>query len=100
MFTTGLSETGTEPATHYISSGPIATEFGDLLPLTTFDEEGVPTTRPGDVATVEAIASQAGITLPPGTIEALFAVIDVTEQDPFAAMARLGVSIIQPEEQL
>ncbi len=29
---------------------------------------------------------------------ALFAVIDVTEQDPFAAMARLGVSTIQPEE--
>ena len=100
MFTTGLSATGALPATHYISSGPVASEFGDLLPLTTFDEEGVPTTRPGDVATVEAIASQAGITLPPGTIEALFAVIDVTEQDPFAAMARLGVSIIQPEEQL
>ena len=46
----------------------------------------------------EAIASQAGHTLPPGTIAALFSAIDVTEQDPFAAMARLGVSIIQPEE--
>ena len=53
MLTTPLSETGTEPASHYISSGPIAAEFGDLLPLTTFDEEGQPTTRPGDVATVE-----------------------------------------------
>ena len=97
MFTTGLSPDGAEPSTHYISSGPIATEFGDLLPFTTFDEEGVPTTRPGAVATVEAIADQAGITLPPGTINALFAAIDVTEQDPFAAMARLGVSIIPPE---
>lgn len=98
MFTTGLSADGTEPATHYISSGPIASEFGDLLPLTTFDEEGVPTTRPGDVATVEAIADQAGITLPAGTIAALFDAIDVTEQEPFTAMARLGVQIVQVAE--
>lgn len=98
MFTTGLSPDGTEPATHYISSGPIATEFGDLLPLTTFDEEGAPTTRPGAVATVEAIAAQAGIDLPAGTIAALFAAIDVTEQEPFAAMARLGVQIAQVSE--
>lgn len=97
MFTTGLSSTGTEPATHYISSGYIATEFGDLLPLTTFDEEGQPTTRPGDVATVEAIADQAGITLPAGTIAALFAAIDVTELDPWVAMARLGLKLTQEE---
>ena len=98
MLTTPLSETGTEPASHYISSGPIAAEFGDLLPLTSFDEEGQPTTRPGDVATVEAIADQAGITLPAGTIAALFAAIDVTEQEPFTAMARLGVQIVQVAE--
>lgn len=98
MFTTGLSATGETPATHYISSGPIATEFGDLLPLTTFDEEGEPTTRPGDVATVEAIAAQAGIALPVGTIAALFAAIDVTKQEPFAAMARLAVQIVQEAE--
>ena len=97
MFTTGLSATGALPATHYISSGPIAAEFGDLLPLTTFDEEGVPTTRPGDVATVEAIATQAGFTLPPGTIAALFDAIDVTALGPFEAMARLGVQIVQAE---
>ena len=98
MFTTGLSADGTEPASHYISSGPIATEFGDLLPLTTFDEEGEPTTRPGDVATVEAIADQAGISLPAGTIAALFDAIDVTEQEPFTAMSRLGVQIVQVAE--
>lgn len=98
MFTTGLSPTGELPATHYISSGPIAAEFGNLLPLTTFDEDGVPTTRPGDVATVEAIASQAGINLPEGTIAALFSAIEVTEQEPFAAMARLGVQIVQVAE--
>lgn len=98
MFTTGLSPDGTEPATHYISSGPIYESLADLLPLTTFDEDGQPTTRPGDVAAVEAIADQAGIDLPAGTIAALFNAIDVTEQEPFAAMARLGVQIVQVAE--
>ena len=99
MFTTGLSADGALPATHYISSGPIAAEFGDLLPLTSFDEEGQSTTRPGDVATVEAIADQAGITLPAGAIAALFDAIEVTAQEPFTAMARLGLSLVpdQPE---
>ena len=95
MFTTGLSADGTEPASHYISSGPIATEFGDLLPLTSFDEEGGHTTRLGDVDTVEAIVTQAGYTLPAGTIAALFSAVDVTEQEPFTAMARLGLRIAQ-----
>ena len=98
MFTTGLSADGTEPASHFISSGPIYESLADLLPITTFDEEGQPTTRPGNVATVEAIADQAGITLPAGTIAALFAAIDVTEQEPFTAMARLGLSIAQEAE--
>jgi len=43
MFTTGLSETGTGPATHYISSGYIFDDFAALLPLTTVEtstEEG------------------------------------------------------------
>lgn len=97
MFATGLSADGSLPATHYISSGPIAAEFGDMLPLTTFDEEGQSTTRPGNVAVVEAIADQAGITLPAGTIAALFAAIDVTEQEPFTAMARLGLQLTQTE---
>ena len=46
----------------------------------------------------EAIATQAGHTLPPGTIAALFNAIDVTELDPWAAMARLGVQIVQVPE--
>ena len=100
MLTTGLSATGTEPATHYISSGPIYESLADLLPLTTVayeEEDAAETTRPGDVATVEAIASQAGIDLPAGTIAALFAAIDVTEQEPFTAMARLGLVMVQAE---
>ena len=97
MFTTGLSADGTEPASHYISSGPIYESFADLLPLTTVayeEEDAAETTRPGDVETVEAIALQAGFTLPPGTIAALFDAIDVTELGPWAAMARLDLKIV------
>ena len=98
MFTTGLSETGTEPATHYISSGQIYEGLADLLPLTTVayeEEDAAETTRPGNVETVEAIALQAGFTLPPGTIAALFDAIDVTELGPWAAMARMSLAITQ-----
>ena len=43
-------------------------------------------------------AAQAGITLPPGTIAALFGAIDVTELGPWAAMARLGLAMVQAED--
>ncbi len=103
MFTTGLSATGTEPATHYISSGAIFDDFAALLPLTTVtqtvNEEGeastTETTRPGNVPVVEGLAAQAGITLPPGTIAALFDAIDVTELGPWGAVARLGLAMVQ-----
>ena len=49
------------------------------------------TERPGNVAFVEGLAAQAGITLPAGTVAALFNAIDVTELDPWDAMARLGL---------
>ena len=103
MFTTGLSPNGEATATHYISSGGIAPEFADILPLTivtpstAIGEPDVITTQPGNVAVVETMAAQAGITLPAGTIAALFSAIDVSEQEPFVAMARLGIKLIEGE---
>lgn len=99
-FTTGLSATGSLPATHYISSGPIYQSFAGLLPLTTLayeENDAAETTRPGNVPVVEGLAAQAGITLPPGAIAALFYAIDVTELGPWAAMARLGLAMVQAE---
>lgn len=102
MFTTGLSANGELPATHYISSGHIEQQFADILPLTTVnqDGEGLPDiyTRPCNVAAVESMAEQAGIELPPGTIAAMFAAIDVSFQGPYEAMARLGLQIVQVAE--
>ena len=97
MFTTALSATGALPATHYISSGQIYEGLADLLPLTTVayeEDDAAETTRPGNVPVVEGLAAQAGITLPPGAIAALFDAIDVTELGPWAAMARLGLAMV------
>jgi len=103
MFTTGLSATGALPATHYISSGYIFDDFAALLPLTTVEpstDDGEPdmvTERPGNVAFVEGLAAQAGITLPAGTVAGLFDALDVSEQGPFEAVARLGLVMVQSE---
>lgn len=101
MWETGLSPTGAEPATHFISTGMIPAEFASLAPCTTWalDEQGnwTPTDYyPGDAATVHAYATQAGLTLTLAQVEAIFAAADVSEQEPFVAMGRLGVKIINP----
>lgn len=55
------------------------------------------TERPGNVAFVEGLAAQAGITLPAGTVAGLFDALDVSEQGPFEAVARLGLVMVQSE---
>ena len=97
MFTTGLSATGEAPATHYISTGAIETQFADILPLstiTTVDEVGTVTRSAGDVAAVIQLAKDAGQTVDAKTIGGLFAALDVSEQSPFEAMARLGLQLV------
>ena len=95
MFITGLSATGNAPATHYVSSGPISDDMAALLPCTTVDSEGVATTSPGQPAAVPALAAKAGITTTLAQIKALYASIDVSDQEPFVAMARLGLKIVR-----
>jgi hypothetical protein len=99
MFTTGLSASGNAPATHYVSSGPISDEMAALLPCTsvTKDADGkdVITTLPGMPDAVPALAAKAGITTTKAQITALYASIDVSDQEPFTAMARLGLKLVQ-----
>ena len=92
MLQTALSPDGKLPATHYISQGMIEEAFADLLPLTSFDAEGVPTTRAGQP---EKIVELSGGMVTLSQITALLAAIDVTEQDAFTAMARVGVKMMQ-----
>ena len=95
MFTTGLSSTGNAPATHYVSSGPISDDMAALLPCTTVDAEGVATTAPGMPSAVPALAAEVGITVTEQQINALYSSIDVSDQEPFQAMTRLGLEIVQ-----
>jgi hypothetical protein len=101
MWTTPLSATGAEPATHYISSGYIPAEFVSLAPCTEWgqDEDGnwiAVSTYAGDAATVYAYAEQAGLTISLADIEGIFARADVSSQEPFVHMGRMGVKIVQP----
>ena len=99
MFVVGLSASGNAPATHYISAGPISSDMAALLPCTSVTQDaegnGVITTTPGQPAAVPALAAKAGITTTLAQINALYASIDVSDQEPFAAMARLGLQIVR-----
>ena len=98
MFATELSPTGSIPATHTVSSGPIGDDFASLLPLTTVttvDDEAISTTTPGNVAAIVYLAGEKGIAIDPAQLGALLDAIDVSEQPPFVAMARLGLQMVQ-----
>lgn len=99
MFVVGLSATGNAPATHYISAGLISSDMAALLPCkyVTVDAEGNQqiTTTPGHPELVPALAAKAGITVTQAQITALYASIDVSDQPPFEAMARLGLQMVQ-----
>ena len=105
MFTVGLSATGEDPATNYVSTGYIAAEFATLLPLDTYTTETDPVTgqpvvvhthTDGNAAMVTQLANEAGLQVTEQEVEDLFNVVDVTEQEPFTAFARLGLQIVQP----
>ena len=99
MFVTGLSATGKAPATHYISSGPISDGMAALLPCkrVSKDKDGkdLTTTDPGMPDAVPDLAAKAKISTTKAKIETLYASIDVSDQPPFEAMARLGLQMVQ-----
>lgn len=91
MLATPLSINGAMPATHFVAQGMIEDSFAALLPLTSFDADG-PTTTPGQPETIVTLAKGA-VTL--AQVNALLAAVDVTEQEPFAAIARLGLKLVR-----
>ena len=103
MWETPLSPTGAEPATHYISTGFIGEGFAALVPFATWAQEGDPPEwvqteyQPGDSFATLALCEQAGMTVTLEQIEDLFATSDVTAEDPWVALGRLGLQIVQPK---
>lgn len=95
------SADGQEPATHYITSGYVPPEFAYMVPLQVWeqDEDGVWTmvaSEPGDPVAVYEAASANGVICTQDDVDGIFARADVTDQDVFVAMDRLGLKMIQP----
>ena len=97
MWQTGLSPTGEEPATHYVSSGAVATEFDSLL------------TDADALWGAVQQAQQTGMVLPANapavTREQCVAlveaaeIVDLEEEQPFDTFARLGLELVRETEE-
>ena len=79
MWTTGLSPTGQNPATHFISTGAVGSEFAGCL---------------SDANILLAACESVEYATTLQDLEDLLAACDVTEEPPFDAMARLGLTLI------
>jgi hypothetical protein len=101
MWTTPLAASGLDPASHYISSGYVPPEYGYLVPLQVWALDGdsnwaLVSSEPGDPVAVYTAATAQGVVCTQEDIDNLFATVDVTEQEPFVAIGRLGLTIINP----
>ena len=103
MFTTPLTDG--QSVTHYISTGIVSDAFAMPLPCTTWaqDEDGAWTQVSHWPGMPEAIAQMAATLDPPFPLEAAqvaaaFAASDITAQEPFVAMGRMGLSLHSADE--
>jgi hypothetical protein len=108
MFEVGLSPTGDEPATHYISSGGVSENFAKLAPFSVWSWQQPNPDQPGQwweteyspgypQITAERCA-EAGLEVTPEAIEYMYAASDVTDEPWQTALARLGLQRIIPPE--
>ena len=107
MWQTGLSATGLPPATHYISTGYVPEGYQVMAPWQIWEQDPetgqwkLVDSYPGRPDIVYGACQQAQ---PPvectlQDIEGLYARADMTPQDPWVAMGRLGLQLVQqPQE--
>ena len=104
MFTTGLSASGSDPATHYVSTGYVSEGYAAVLPLDTYTTEVDPVTgqpvvihthKDGDPQLVVDLAAEKGVTVSLQEVTDAMNAMDCTEQEPFTAFARLGLQLVQ-----
>ena len=110
MWQTGLSADGRNPATHYISTGYVPEGYQVLTPCQWWEWQQPDPDQPGQWVMVDSYPGrpdfvyeacrQAEVPVPCTLeeVEMLFARSDITPQDPWVAMGRLGLQIVQPEE--
>ena len=80
MFEVGLSATGNEPATHFISVGMIDAQIRNLLK---------------DSAALFSACNAAGAPVTLAQCQALVTQSDVSGDDPWVAMARRGLQLVR-----
>ena len=80
MWITPLSPTGELPASHYISSGMITDDFAFMV---------------SSPAVMFAACTEAGLPVTLAQCEAILGAADVSEEDAFTAMDRLGLKMVQ-----
>ncbi|MEN6621314.1 MAG: hypothetical protein ABFD50_07185 [Smithella sp.] len=98
MWITPLSPTGTMPATHWISSGLIGDDFAAIMPFSHYDDSEPPVwmTDDYDPAAFVALASANGVIAPPvEVITQIMSMVDVSDKEPFTAIARMNLQMIQ-----
>jgi hypothetical protein len=101
-WTTPLSASGKAPATHFISTGMIPAHIVQMLPLQTWEQNGSSVwiktaSTTGQSQPLHGFLLSRGVTTYSlAQIEAMMAAADVTEQPPFTAMGRMGLTIINP----
>lgn len=101
MWTTGLSSSGKSPATHYISTGFVPDGWQQMIPIETweFQEENwvLVSETPGNPQAIYGICLQNGLQVTFPEIQALFSAVDVTKQDPWLALSRLNLRLVQED---
>ena len=81
MFVSPLSADGQEPATHYVSSGPIEQQFADLL------DSGA--------ENIHAVVTQAGIEISLEAVQQIMACADISEDAAEVAFERMGLQLVR-----
>ncbi len=87
LFTTPLYGTESD-ATHAISSGYIAGEYADLLPCGD---------QPGNTEALLALLESVEFPITIEELTQLLSMIDISEEEPYAAMERLGLYLAPNE---
>lgn len=96
MWTTPLSADGNLPASHWISTGMVGDDFAAIMPYSHFDADGAWITDSYDPAAFVALCEASGVTPPPvEQITQIMGMVDVSDQEPFSALDRLGLKLVQ-----
>lgn len=84
---------------HFISTGNISEEFAAMVPQQVYEQEDdlwvLAETIPGSPEMITEACNAAGLEVTLEEIQSIFLEADVTDQDPFVAMQRLGLVLKQ-----